>query len=290
MPLPKPAKAEIKEPDVEIISSEIEQPQPAKEVEVDATTGQPVQAPKAEPSISAEEFRKLQARYEYQARQFERSQREFQEQLAQIRSVPHPQPVVQTEKPSDNDVFGLKKDELNQLGQTDWTKPVQMMIEKGSETKAREIVKEIFAEREKIEQERIKQQTTINILEREKQWVLERAPSLNDETSDDFKGFYTTYNKMIAEDTTLIQNPRAPRLVYYEWKASLNQESAEKPDLEKERLKRVAGGISPQGRSSSPSKTIKLSQTELDMCKEKGLSPALYAQIKESNLKEGVIA
>lgn len=286
-----PAKAEKLQEEVEILPSETETPQPATEVELDVSTGKPVESRSAEPSVSAEEFRKLQARYEYQARQFERSQREMQEQLTKLRNVP--QPVISpTEKPSvEEDVYGLSKEELTQLGQSDWTKPVKMMAERIAEKKAEEKFKALMAEQEKQRKELERQQTSSNILEREKAWVLEKAPSLNDESSEDFRGFYATYNRMIQEDPTLLQNPRAPRLVYWEWKNDSSKETAtQSVDPEKERLKRIAGGISPQGRPSASQKTIKLTQDEVDFCKEKGISPAVYASMKEANFKEGVTA
>ena len=290
MPAPQPTKVEKKEPPVEVVTDENATPQPAAVVELDATTGKPVEAPKpAEATVSAEEFRKLQARYEYQARQFERSQRELQERLSQI-SIP--QPVKSpTEKPSEDDVYGLNKDELNQLGQTDWTKPVRLMAEKIADKRFDERIKAYESEREKISQERNRQQTTQAITAREIQWVREQEPTLNDESSEQFQGYYATYNKMLAEDPTLAYNPRAPRLVYREWRAETQpKEKKETPDPEVERLKRVAGGVSPQGRPSPVQKTIKLTQEEVDLCKAKGFSPAVYASIKEANLKEGVSA
>ena len=287
--LPKPGKPETSEPPVEVVAGENVTPQPAVEVELDASTGKPVAPRSAEPSVSAEEFRKLQARMEYQARQFERSQREWDTRLSQMQI---PQPVKSpTEKPSEDDVYGLNKDELNQLGQTDWTKPVRMMAEKIADKRFDERIKTYEAEREKQNQERIKQQTSTNMLEKNKQWVLEQEPSLNDESSEQFRGFYATYNRLIQEDPSLLQNPYAPKVVYREWKADSSQDTA-KPvlDPEKERLKRVAGGVAPQGRPTATHKTIKLTQEEVDLCKEKGFSPAVYASIKEANLKEGVSA
>lgn len=282
----QPAKpAEKEEIPIEVIQSE-NQPQPAKEVEVDAQTGKPVE-PKQEPTFSAEDFRKMQARYEYQARQFEKTQRELQEELSRMRQAP--QPVISpTEKKGDEEVYGLDKEYLNQIGQSDWTQPVKLMAEKIAEKKAEEKFKALMAEQEKQRQEAQRQQTTAQILEREKNWVLEKEPSLNDESSDQFRGFYATYNRMVQEDPTLLQNPRAPRLVYYEWKNE--DRSAEKSDPEKERLKRVAGGVSPQGRPSPERKTIKLTQDEVDFCNKHGISPAQYASMKEANLKEGVSA
>jgi hypothetical protein len=268
-----------------------EQPQPVAEVELDASTGKPVEAPKpAESSVSAEEFRKLQARYEYQARQFERSQRELQQELQQLRNVP--QPVIHTEKPSEDDVYGLNKDDLNQMGQQDWTKPVRLMAEKIAEKKAEEKIKSFFAEQEKQQQERVRQQMTTNVLEKNKQWVLEQEPSLNDESSEQFRGFYATYNRLIQEDPSLLQNPYAPKVVYREWQADSKKVTAavETVDPEKERLKRVAGGVAPQGRPSTTPKTIKLTQDEVDFCTNKGISPAVYASMKDANFKEGVTA
>ena len=288
--LPKPGQPEKNEPEVEILASETKQPQPTAEVELDAGTGQVIAPRQAEPSVSAEEFRKLQARYEYQARQFERSQREFQDQLSQLRNVP--QPARPAEKPSEDDVYGLNKDDLNQMGQTDWTKPVRLMAEKIAEKKAEEKIKSFFAEQEKRQQEQVRQQMTTNILEREKQWVLEQEPSLNDESSDQFRGFYATYNRLIQEDPTLLQNPYAPKVVYREWEADSKKVTAtvESVDPEKERLKRVAGGVAPQGRPVTTQKTIKLTQDEVDFCKDKGISPAVYASMKDANFKEGVSA
>jgi len=289
MPLPKPSQDEKNEPPVEILADEPKQPQPVADVEVDAGTGNVIPSKPAEPSVSPEEFKKMQARYEYQARQFERSQRELQARIDQMSSVP--QPARPAEKPSEKDVYGFDKDELNQLGQNDWTKPVQMMSEKIAAKIASEKIKEFFEEQKKQQAEQFRQQTTSTILEREKNWVIEQEPSLNDESSEEFRGFYATYNRLIKEDPTLLQNPRAPRLVYREWKAEAKAEGRpEANDPEKERLKRVAGGVSPQGRPTSTPKSIRLTQAEVDMCKDKGISPAVYAQMKDANLKEGVTA
>ena len=110
MPLPKPSKDEKNEPPVEVLTDEKVTPQPAQEVELDAKTGEPISATKpVEPSFNAEELRKAQARYEYQARQLERSQRELQDELSRLRAVP--QPVINpTEKPSEDDVYVFNKD------------------------------------------------------------------------------------------------------------------------------------------------------------------------------------
>lgn len=285
----KPTEKVETEEKVEIQPEPQTKPQPTAEVELDVSTGKPVEASRpAEPSVSAEEFRKLQARMEYQARQFERSQRDWESKLASMQT---PQPVVQTEKPvDDEEIYGLKKEFLNQIGQTDWTKPVAMMAEKIAEKKAEEKFNALMEAREKRFQELNKQQATTLILEKEKNWVLEQEPSLNDETSDQFRGFYATYNRMIQEDPTLLQNPRAPRLVYREWKAEQPTQETVKVNPEVERLKRVTAGVAPQGRPTSAPKTIKLTQAELDMCNDRGISPAVYASMKDANFKEGVTA
>lgn len=285
--MPKPVKAETPE-EVEITTPEIETPQPATEVELDASTGKPVVASKPAETSSAEEIRKMQARFEYRERQAERRERELMERIEKL-SVP--QPVISpAEKPSEEEVYGLKKDYLNQIGQTDWTQPVKLMAEKIAEQIAEKKFKEFSEAQEKQRQEQVKLQTTAQILEREKNWVLEQEPSLNDESSEEFRGFYATYNEMMKEDPTLIQNPRAPRLVYREWKSKVPTPAPVVIDQEKERLKRVAGGVAPQGRPTPVQKTIRLTQEEVDFCTEKGISPAVYAKMKDANFKEGVTA
>jgi len=284
--MPKPTKVETDEPTEDV---ETKQPQPTTEVEVDVATGKPVvaKAP-VEPSVSVEEFNKMKSRYEYQQRQNEKSQRDLVERIEKLQA---PQPASPAETPvTEGEVYGMSKEELNQLGQNDWTKPVQKMAEKIADERAEKKFKALMAEQTKQQQEQLRQQQTTNILEREKQWVLEQSPSLNDETSDDFRGFYQTYNRMVTEDPTLLQNPRSPRLVYREWKAEAPGTPNVQADPEKERLKRVAGGVSPQGRPSPAQKTIKLSQEELDFCERTGLSPQALAQSKAANLKEGVSA
>lgn len=292
MPLPNPGKPEKpNEPPVEIVAGEIVTPQPASEVELDVTTGKLVETPKpVESSVNVEELRKAQARYEYQARQLERSQRELQEELTRFRAIP--QPVKSpTEKPSEGDIYGLNRVELEALGKEDWTTPVRMMAEKIADRRFDERIKVYEVEREKQNQERVRQQAVANLYEKERLWVLKQDASIDDETSESFKGFYETLNQMIQEDPTLLQNPRYPRLVYREWKTESSTPIKPKEvNLEEERLRRVAGGVAPQGRPSLAQKTIKLTQEEVDLCREKGISPAVYASIKDANLKEGVTA
>jgi len=282
-----PGKPETKETPVEVIPAE-PQKKPDTIVELDATTGKPVETATRAETVSPEEFKKLTARMEFQARQFEKSQREWSERLAQLST---PQPTKSPVEKPEADGYGFNKEELTQLGQSDWTKPVKMMAEKIAEKKAEEKFKALMAEHQKQQQEQFNQQSYLQTLEKQKAWVAAKDPSLMDETSESFKGYWATWNKMLAEDQSLMKNPYAPKLVYNEWKDSSEvKDTVEKPDPEKERLKRVAAGVSPQGRPSSNPKTIKLTQDEVDFCKAKGISPAMYASMKEANFKEGVSA
>lgn len=264
-------KPENPDPKVEIIPSEKPQ-QISEEVVLDANTGKLVEAPAA-PSISTEEIRKLQATVAYQARQNERIQRELQEAMHTIRNRPAEAPA---EKPQE-------VDEIDRVAQTDWKRGVSMLAEREAEKKFKALMDQ---EKTRNEQEFAKQRT-ISQLEREKAWVLERTPSLSDENSEEFRGYYNTYNQMLQEDPSLAANPRAPRLIYYEWK---DRQKVDPDPKEIERLKRVAGGQVPQARGTSGSKTIRLTEDELELCKKKGISPAVYAQMKEANYKEGVTA
>lgn len=282
--MPQPVKTEKEEPEVKVLPSETTQEK--EKVTIDAGTGKPVEPPVSVPtSVSPDEFRKIQARMEFQARQNEQLQRKLDETLQRLQIY---QPASQkAEKPQQDDEFDPA---LDAIAKENWQKGVAALADKRAEAIAEKKFKALMEQHEKDRQESFTRQQSINQLEREKAWVIERTPSLNDETSEEFKGYYATYNKMLSEDPSLLNNPRAPRLVWHEWKMS---ESETKPaaNAEAERLKRIAAGSLPQGRpGSSKPKTYQLTQEEIDFCNSNKLSPARYAQMKEANFKEGVTA
>lgn len=276
--MPKPPEKSETKPDVEIIPSEKPQQTASAEVILDAATGKPVvEAPvPAAPSLSAEDLRKMEARLEFQRRQ---DRKEFLDTLAKMQAPARP--AEKTDQPSDE-----YDPNLDAIAQADWKKGVSVVAQKIAEKIADQRIKAALDEDRKKQAEDFSRNQSSTILEREKQWVLSQTPSLNDETSEEFKGYYATYNQMLSEDPTLIANPRAPRLVYREWKATDNPAT----NAEAERLKRVSAGASVQSRSISQPKTIKLTQEDLDFCERKGISPATYAKMKDANLKEGVSA
>lgn len=286
-----PGKPETQPDDpIQVVASEKPQQKPAEEIQFDAETGKPVQAEPNQTSFSAEDLKKLEARLEYQRRQ---DKKELMDALSRLQSTPAPAQPAEKSNLETKTKYGLDKNYLNQMGQTDWTRPVEEIAETIADKRAEEKFKSLMEKEQTRQREELSKQNTINQLERSKQWVLDRTPTLNDESSEEFKGFYQTYNTLLQEDPSLISNPHAPKIVWTEWQE--RSKATQTPtNLEAERLKRVAAGASPQGRPVQASrKTYSLTQEEIDMCKEKNLSPAVYAQMKElgpTGFKEGITA
>jgi hypothetical protein len=287
----KPGSApENAEPAVEIIPGQTPQPREVKEIEIDAKTGEPVKAePQTSPSLSQDEVKKLTSRMEFQARQNERLTRELQNAMGLLQQN-RPAPV-QAEKPgTTDDEFDP---ELDAIAKTDYQRALRITARKEAEKIAEKQFKVMWEKRETEQRETNARQNTMLQLEREKSWVLERTPSLDDETSDEFKTYAQVRNKMLIEDPTLVSNPRAPRLIWYEWQESMKPKENQRNSAESqeaERRQRVAGTASPQGRAMSGNKTIKLTQEQLDFCKRNKISPAAYAEANQANLKEGISA
>jgi len=281
MPNPTNVEKSSNEPEVKIIPSEtIEATR--EEVTLDANTGVPIETPApVAPSVSPEEFRKAQARYEFQARQQEREMREMKELLKSLGN----KPVVQAEKSrNDDDDYGP---ELDEIAKSDWKKGVSIVAQKQAERIAQAKIKEFMEERDKQQAEIQRNISRTQQLDSSKNRVLAKYPSLNDEGSEEF----AHYVQILNEQPDLRDNPRGPEIAMYEMESRLKGKTLSPTNhAEEERLKRVAVGQAPQNRPTQRQNTITLTREELDMCKEKGLSPALYAQMKTANYKEGVSA
>lgn len=256
-------------------------------VELDASTGKPVEITKSsEPSVSPEELKKIQARIEYQARQIERAQRDFDERVRQFNQ----QAVkpAQAEKPVERD--GDFDEELHQIAQVNYQKAIRIQAQREAEKIAEQKFKQLMEERDRQVKVQNEQMSIANALEQSKNKVLSKYPSLNDETSDEFRSYYQVYSEELSRDPYLVRNPRGPELVMREWEDRKSSAKNPAADLERERLERIQATSSPQGRPATSKKTIKLTQDEIDMCNKRGISPQTYAQVKEMNLKEGVSA
>ena len=264
---------------------ELEKPQQGEVVELDEKTLKVVEKP-SEPSVSPEELKKIQARIEYQARQIERQQREFDDRVRQFNQQIKPT-TQSVEKHQEKDVDF--DEELHQVAQVNYQKAIRMQAEKIAEKVAQDQFKRLMEERDKATQAQNEQFSKARSLEQSKARVLEEYPSLNDESSDEFRAYYQVYNEELAKDPYLAQNPTAPELIMYKMERRLKAKNPA-AQAEADRVQRVQAASSPQGRPVQSSKTIKLTQDELDLCNKKGISPQTYARIKDSNWKEGVSA
>lgn len=270
---------EPKEPEVEV-QPQIEEPK--KEMVVDLS-------PKKEEerkSINPEEIDKLHKRMEFQARQFEKSQRELRDAVQAIQSLVSsqqgrvPDPVQSKEQPSD---------ELDRIAEQDWKKAVKIL--------GREAALEIFQEalqQHEVQQQQISQQS---ILEQSKRKVLERYPMIEDETSDEARLFL----EAIEEDPNVKRDPYGPVVAMLRMEEKMAQmgrtPSSVKPQVEREvdrerqRLARVQATSSTQGRQPSQDGKVVLTDDEVELCRERGISIERFAEMKKRGqgaFKEGV--
>jgi hypothetical protein len=282
----KPGKPETQVPPKE----DLEKPQQEEVVELDAQTGKVVEAPKStESSTSSEELRKIQARIEFQARNIERQQREFDERVRQFNQQTIQPATQNAEKPQEKD--NEFDEELHQIAQVNYQKAIRIQAQREAKKIAQEEFKTLMETRDRQAQAQNEQYSAAQSLEQSKARVLEQYPSLNDESSEEFKTYYQVYNEELQKNPRLARNPEAPELIMYRMEKRL-KDKPKNPvaSLEADRVERVQATGSPQGRPITSQKTIKLSQEEIDFCTKKKISPQIYARVKESNLKEGVSA
>lgn len=278
--MPEPVKTEKKEPEVKIIPSET--PQEKEKVTIDAETGKPLETPAPAPaSVSPDDFKKALNTFGYELR---KQRQEFEQALQRIAPAYRPAPAVEKVEPQPD-----FDPEMDVVAKTNYQKAIKMMAAKEAETIAEKKIKSFMEARDKEQQVNFQNQQIVNQRERSIAWALERTPSLNDETSDEYKSYRATFDKMLTEDPSLKFNPLAARVVWHEWKTGTVKETPAQ-NQEAERLKRVVAGAVPQGRQTSGKKTYQLTQDELEFCEINKLSPARYAERKEANFKEGVVA
>ena len=210
---------------------------------------------------------------EYQWRQFERSSREIQEVNRKVSEL-----LDQVKQPEPTDE---PMDEIDKVAQKDWKKGVSMVIEQALEN------------REKRLREERSKQSRVELLETSKQRVLERYPSLADESSEESKH----YMEVINEDPSLLHDSRGPELAMYKMEEKLRSEGRvlqpEKQAVHNEviRQTRVQATSVPKGRQPSSEGKIVLTASEKELCDQNGWPYDRYVAMREKTgqqLKEGV--
>lgn len=267
------------EPDVEIINDEPEEaPDTPSSVTVDLE--KPAQKqdekPKEAPKPS-QDFSKLNNTIAYQTRQLEKAMRELAEVKTQLSSRPQ---TVQAVPQS--------QDEIDQIADKDWKLGVKKLVEKDIEAKVQEILEKRDQALKEVQMRTASEQE----LEKSKQRVLQRYPSVEEQGSEEQR----IYLDVINEDQTLLRNIHGPEIAMYRMEERLREmgrtPQSVKPIVDREvsRLAR-AGASSVVGRQASPNGKITLTKEQKEFCDHYSIPYEQYAKnLKAENARGGVEA
>ena len=267
-----------KEPDVEVIDNEPEEAPDTPSsvtVDLDKPVGKPDEKPK-EVAKPSQDFSKLNNTIAYQTRQLEKAMRELAEVRTQLASRPQ---TVQAPQATD---------EIDEIAQKDWKLGVKKVVEKDIEVK----VQEILEKRDNAIREVQQRAASESELEKSKQRVLGRYPTIEESGSEEQR----IYLEVINEDQTLLKNIHGPEIAMYRMEEKLREmgrmPQGLKPIVDKEvnRLAR-AGASSVVGRQASPNGKITLTRDQKEFCDQNYLDYGQYAKhLKAQDAKGGVEA
>ena len=279
---------EDKQPDVEVINdAENEEIQDAPSqvvVDLEKPSEKQPEQPK-QSSQSSDEIRKLNNSIAYQTRRLEQAMRELQQVKTEITS--RPKIAVQSEV-NDPDI----DPEADQIAMTNWQKGVKRVVAKDIESKVEAKVNQILSQRDALMMHQQKRIGLENELEKSKQRVLSKYPSVEDESTEES----AIYRQVMNEDSTILSNIHGPEIAMYRMEERMRQMGKTPPtvkpivDREVSRLTR-AGASSVIGRQASPDGKITLTKDQKEFCDHHKLPYEQYAKnLKAQEANGGVEA
>lgn len=258
-----------KEPQVEILDSEPEENlDTPSNITVDLEKKPDQKSddkPRQEAPKSSADIQKLHNTIAYQTRQFEKAMREIADYKAQIAS--RPQPPVQKESET--------QDEIDKIAERDWKQGVKKVVEKDIEAK----VQEILSKREQALNEVQKRTAMESELEKSKQRVFQKYPTIEDVGTDESR----IYREVINEDNSLLSNIHGPEIAMYRMEEKMRAAgrvlASERPIITQEAQRLVrAGASSVVGRQASPSGKVTLSKEQKQFCDHYKIPYEQYAK------------
>lgn len=223
--------------------------------------------------VKAEELEKLQKSINSSFY----NQRKMEEKMDKILGSLYPK---ESPKAKENEI---PSDEYDQMLQKDWKGTVYKMAEeKFQELRRKE------NEQLKIQAEELKRK---EILEKNKQKVIQKHPDINDPSSEKSRLF----QEVIDENPDYISDPFGPVLAMRDMEDRLRDRGiidepiAKAVEKEVNRMSRAQGSMIPSSRSSSNTNKIILSKEDREFCDLNGIKYEKYAKIKQSrNVNGGV--
>lgn len=258
----------VKEKEVKIPAAE-----EPKEVKVDLETNKEV---KSDPAAEAAEKQraaddKERKRQEFLSRKFEQGLKRLDEVLATIQ--PKVQPKVEP-----------AEDPIEAAAQKDWKLGVGMVLEQE------------LSKRDQKEKEATEQRAREAKLDRSRQRVLQRYPTIADDDSEEAKLYLQSMNEMAQEDPAIYKNEYGPVLVMNRMEEKLQAmgkvPAAFRPQVEQEvdhevaRRQRIGASSLPAGRQSGSENIVVLSAEDMQICKENAIPVEVYARMKNMSAQQ----
>lgn len=274
-------------PDVQIINDEPEDnPSQPSSVTVDLDA-KPVPKQADQPKVQVdsklpEDIKKLHNTIAYQNRKLDQAMRQLQETQVQIATLREQRTVPQNAP--------KELDEIDEIAQKDWKQGVKKLVEK--EFNVQSMIEDAFAKREKATAEIQHKKTLENELEKSKQRVLERYPTIEDETSEES----SLYRQVVNEDSSLLSNVHGPEIAMYRMEEKMRQTgkipSSSRPMIDKEAQRLARAGVSSVvGRQPSPNGKITLTKEQKEFCDHYSIPYEQYAKnLKAQDFRGGVEA
>ena len=272
-------------PDLENDDVEIEIPEQPKEVIVDIEekpTDTSIAKPDAKKesaadskqSQSSEDMAKIHKRMEYQARQYERSVKQVSELAEQIKALREA-----TTQKDQNRVLENQSDldpEIQRLAETNWQKAVEKLAEK----KAEAIIERKIQEQRLKDTQAANQQNQVQEWEKSKKKVIERYPTIENESTEEARLLREVYN----EDQSLFGNIHGPEIAMYRMEEKMRSNgvtpASAKPLLDREtsRIARASGSaVVGRGPSTNGTK-IRLTAEQVKFCQDHKIPQESYAK------------
>lgn len=271
-----------KEEEVEIIQEEQDAPDSPSSVTVDLDKKleeEKKEEPKQEipKGASQEDIRKLHNTIAYEARKYDKIQKELQELKDQLKASSLP-------KAEQKEVI----DEIDKLAQQDWKAGVKLLVKEDIEDRVNAVLK-------KRDEDALASQRRYAVdqeLDNSKKLVMQKYPKIEEDGSEENK----LYLEVINEHPELLKNTHGPEIAMYRMEERMRAMGRIPPtvrpviDKEVNRLVR-AGASSVIGRTASPNGKITLTKEQKEFCDHYKIPYERYAKnLKADEARGGVEA
>lgn len=208
----------------------------------------------------------------YATRKLEAALKKIDELTTSLKPAPAAKPAEEVEDP------------IEAAANKNWQLGVGMLLDKK------------LTEREQKEKEASEERARVAKLDRARTTVLNRYPTIEDDSTEEGRLYIQAMNAMAAEDPRIYQNEYGPVLVMHRMEEMMQEAGklppAYRPQVEQEvnsevkRRQRIGAGSLPAGRQNGSENIVVLTAEEQQICKENGITLERFAQMKRLTGRE----